>query len=277
MNQTTLRDAVHFAGIGLHTGADVAVTVRPAAVNAGISFLAGATRIPATAEHVVDTARATVLGAGDTTISTVEHVLSALFGMGIANAEIVVEGPEIPVVDGSAKAFSDAFAGAGVVDQGVPRDVFRIDEPFALREDDRAVVLLPGDAFRVRFVADFPSPVGAQYLDTIVEPERYREEIAPARTFGFLHEVQALRSRGLARGGTLENAIVFGPDGPLQPLRWPDEVVRHKVLDLLGDVALLGAWPACDLIAVKSGHATHVRAMRALRDRAAARVTARSA
>src|SRR5581483_3707078 len=119
--------------------------------------------------------------------------------------------------------------------------------------------------FAVRFVADFPPPVGTQYFRTTVAPESYRQDIAGARTFGYLHEIEALRARGLALGGSLENALVFGPDGPLQPLRWPDEAVRHKVLDLIGDLALLGAWPQCEIVAIKSGHELHAALARELR------------
>jgi UDP-3-O-[3-hydroxymyristoyl] N-acetylglucosamine deacetylase len=270
MRQATLRDAVHLRGIGLHTGESVSARVLPAPVDFGVQFVRDGTRIPALADRVVDTSRATVLGIDGVTVSTVEHLLSALLGMGVSNAEIVVEGPEIPVADGSAQTFCDAIAGAGIAEQNASRAAFAPAVPFAHRAKDRAIVFLPSDAFRVRFVADFPAPVGVQYLDARVDAGWYREEIAPARTFGYLREVEALRARGLARGGSLDNALVFGDDGPMQRLRWPDEVVRHKVLDLLGDLALLGAWPQCDVIAIKSGHALHVEAMQMLRAQAMA-------
>lgn len=277
MKQTTLRDTVRFAGIGLHTGADVSVELRPAPPNFGLQFLAGGVRIPALAENVVDTSRATVVGRGGTSISTVEHLLSALVGMNVTNAELAVNGPEIPVVDGSAQAFSDAIFDVGVEEQAAPRAIFEIAAPFELRERDSALILLPSRTTRVRFLADFPAPVGVQYFDAEMNAELYRREIAPARTFGYLHEVESLRARGLARGGSLENAIVFAPEGAMQELRWPNEVVRHKTLDLLGDVALLGAWPKCDLIAIKSGHELHARAMLALRRQSGDALPARSA
>lgn len=266
--QKTPRAPFSFEGVGLHTGAQCTVEVRPAAVDTGLSFvLAGGVRVPATAEYVVDTSRATVLGRDGASVSTVEHLLSALWGMGVANAEIVVSGPEIPVVDGSAAAFSQLLLETGLSDQGVPREIYTLDEPFEMRDGDRAFVALPGPALRVRFVADFPKPVGAQFFQGEIRAEEYVEDIARARTFGYLHEVEALRARGLALGGSLENAVVFGPDGPLQPLHWPNEVVRHKVLDLLGDLALLGAWPQFDIIAIKSGHAMHAAVTRALREK----------
>lgn len=265
MKQTTIRDAVTFTGVGLHTGAHARVDVRPASPDSGVTFVTNGVRIPATAEYVVDTSRATVLGLGGATISTVEHLLSAMLGTGIANADVTVDGPEIPVVDGSAAAFCEAFCDVGIVEQPALRATFEVERPFELRDRDRLLLFLPGPALRVRFVADFPPPIGTQYLDLAIDRQRYRRDIAPARTFGYLDEVEALRARGLARGGSIENALVFAPDGPMQELRWPDEVVRHKILDLLGDLALLGMWPQCDIVAVKSGHELHARAMQELR------------
>lgn len=272
MKQTTLLDACAFEGVGLHIGQSAHIEIRPAAVDTGIVFLLHAsdgstTRVPATAEHVLDTSRATVLGAGGVSVSTVEHLLSALFGMGVSNVEVDVSGPEIPALDGSARPFADAIARVGIAEQAATRAQLHVNAPFEVRSGDRAVVVLPSDAFRVRFIADFDAPVGTQYYDGTIEASTYRDEIAPARTFGYLHEVEELLARGLARGGSLDNALVFAEDGPMQPMRWPTEVVRHKVLDLIGDFALLGAWPRCDVIAVKSGHELHARVTQALRKR----------
>lgn len=263
--QATLRDRLRFEGVGLHTGARAAVEIRPAAPGAGLVFDLAGTRVPATVEHVVDTSRATVLGRDGATVSTTEHLLSALFALGVTNAEIAVTGPEIPIRDGSAAAFVRDILACGIESQPAARVTLRLDEPIYVRAGDRLVAALPNDAFAIRFVADFPHPVGTQYFCDEVDPERYRDDIAGARTFGYLHEVEALRRRGLALGATLDNALVFGPDGPLQPLRWPNEAVRHKVLDLIGDLALLGAWPLCEIVAIKSGHELHASATRALR------------
>ncbi len=271
--QSTLRRALRFEGVGLHTGASAVVDVAPAPAGHGIVFdlaaSAGAprVRVPALAEHVVDTSRATVIGRDGATVSTTEHLLSALFAMGVTNAEIAVDGPEIPVADGSARTFVDAIAQAGIEMQRLPRRTVSLEEPLVVQVGDKMVALLPSTHFRVRFVADFPPPIGTQYFYGAIEPETYRDEIAGARTFGYLHEVEALRARGLALGGTLDNALVFAPEGPMQPLRWPNEVVRHKVLDLIGDFALLGAWPLCEIVAIKSGHELHALATRALRAR----------
>ncbi len=265
--QRTLGAAARFAGVGLHTGADARVCVEPQPAGAGRSFVlaGGDVTFPAHAEFVVDTKRATVVGTRDATVSTVEHLLSALAGLGVDNARIVCDGPEIPILDGSAAEFARAFVRAGLVTQGATRDVLTVARPFVFTDGDAMLVVAPSDAFRVRFAVDFAPPVGAQFIDTALDGNDYFAEIAAARTFGYLHEVEALRAAGLARGGSLENALVFAPEGPMTPLRWHNEVVRHKVLDLIGDFALLGAWPALDIVSVKSGHRLHARATAALR------------
>ena len=264
--QATLAAPVAFSGVGLHTGAQASVEVRPAEAGTGLIFLLDGVRVPATAEYVVDTSRATVIGRDGASVSTTEHLLSALFAMGVTNAEIAVSGPEIPVGDGSARGFVEQIAAAGVRRQGAAAEILALGEPLVVRDGNKMVMALPADSFRVRFVADFPPPIGTEYFDAEIEPGLYAREVAAARTFGYLHEVEALRARGLALGGSLENAIVFAPEGPMQPLRWPNEVVRHKVLDLIGDFALLGAWPACEIVAIKSGHKLHAEVTRALRE-----------
>lgn len=265
MMQATLRETLRFEGTGLHTGAPAAVEVRPAPAGEGIVFALGATRFPATVDYVVDTSRATVLGCNGVTVSTTEHLLSALFAMGVSNAEVVVDGPEVPARDGSAAEFVAAIVECGIEVQSERRPVLELQAPCWVRADDRMIAAFPSPEFRVRFVADFPSPIGTQYYDGAIDAERYPEELAGARTFAYLHEIEALWARGLGRGGTLENALVFTPEGPVQPLRWPDEAVRHKVLDLVGDLALLGAWPHCEVVAVKSGHQLHAEMTRTLR------------
>ncbi len=267
MMQATLRDRIRFDGVGLHTGAQSAVELRPAPAGTGLVFLLGRTRVPATVEYVVDTSRATVLGRDGASVSTTEHLLSALFALGVTNAEIAVEGPEIPARDGSSAEFVRDVLACGIETQALARATLVLDEPLYVRSGDRVVAALPSEEFAVRFVADFPPPIGTQYFYDSVDPQRYCDDIAAARTFGYLHEVEALRSRGLALGATLDNALVFAPEGPMQPLRWPNEAVRHKVLDLIGDLALLGAWPQCEIVAVKSGHELHASATRALRGR----------
>lgn len=272
MKQATLRRSFAFAGAGLHTGAHGEVEVRPAPPDTGIVFVlrtAGgeSVRVPATSEHVLDTSLATVIGANGATVATIEHLLSALLGMGVDNAEIAVRGPEIPIVEGSAKSFCDAISEIGLDVSGVSRREFTVDRPYELRDGDKAVVVLPSGEFRVRFVAEYDEPIGTHYFNAAIDARTYGNEIAPARTFTFLRDVEAMRARGLALGGSLDNAVVFDETGPMQALRWPNETARHKALDLIGDLALLGAWPRCEFIAIKSGHAMHARATRELRER----------
>lgn len=267
MMQTTLRDTLHFEGIGLHTGQQASVDVRPSGPDSGLTFVLGETRVPAVAENVVDTSRATVLGREGASVSTTEHLLSGLFAMGVCNAEIHVDGPEIPACDGSSAVFTEAIAGCGLQSQEGSRATLDVEQPVYLRSGDRMIAVFPAPSFRVRFVADFAPPIGTQYYDGEIEPERYEAEIAGARTFAYLHEIEALWERGLGRGGSLENALIFTPDGPMQALRWPNEAVRHKVLDLIGDFALLGAWPQCEVVAIKSGHELHAAMTRTLRAR----------
>jgi UDP-3-O-[3-hydroxymyristoyl] N-acetylglucosamine deacetylase len=226
----------------------------------------------ARADAVVDTSRATVLGWGAHRVSTVEHLLSALSGAGVSNALVAVDGPEIPALDGSAAPFIDAIDAVGIDEQGVARAVFAPDAPHVYRDGDKLLVVLPAPAFRIRMTIDFPAPISVQYADITITPASYRAEVARNRTFGYRHEVEALLARGLAMGGSLENAVVFDTTGPLQPLRRPDEPVWHKVLDLIGDFALLGAYPQCEILAFKSGHALHYAAVRDLTTRASAPV-----
>ena len=188
----------------------------------------------------------------------------------MTNALIAVDGPEIPAADGSALEFITAIDAAGIEDQGVPQRCAIVREAHIFRDGDKVLAVIPAPAFRVRMTIDFPEPVGAQYVDYDSCAAGYRTDVAPNRTFGFRHEVEALLARGLALGGSLENAVVFDVDGPMTPLRSADEPARHKILDLIGDFALLGAYPQCEVIAIKSGHKLHFEAVRALVAHAAA-------
>lgn len=265
-NQTTLRETIRFEGVGLHTGVQARVVVHPAPAGSGLAFRLGdAVTVPAHAEYVVDTRRATVIGEGAASVSTVEHLLSALAGMGIDNALIEVHGPEIPVMDGSAREFSAAIAQAGTTVFDEPRRTFAPAEPAYFREGEMLLVVLPAPAFRVTMAVDYPAPIGAQFFASAVDPATYLEEIAPNRTFCFEYEIEALKRAGLAQGGSLENAVVFAKDGPMVPLRSANEPARHKALDVIGDFALLGARPQCEIVAVKSGHTLHNKAVVALR------------
>jgi len=265
--QHTLKREFQLAGVGLHTGCSSRITVSPAPANAGISFvLSDGSRIAASPEAVHSTVRCTTLGSRTAEVNTVEHLLAAMLGMNVDNAVIAVEGEEIPIMDGSALPFAQAVAGAGLVAQRTQRRELNVRSPYWLRDGDKLLVVVPADQFKINFFVAFPEPVGNQFLETPpITPEYFLEHIAPNRTFGFRTEVEKLHSQNLALGGSLENAVVIDKEGYMGPLRFPDEIVRHKVLDLIGDFALMGIYPRCEVIALKSGHALHVAAARDLR------------
>lgn len=275
--QHTLAREISLSGVGLHTGCTTNVTIAPAPANAGFSFvLADGSRVGASPEAVRSTVRCTTLGSATSEVNTVEHVLAALLGMNIDNAQIIVSGEEVPIMDGSALPFAQAIMAAGTREQRVPRRVLTLRSPFWHRDGDKLLVCVPAERFSINFFVAFPEPVGNQFLETgPLDPEYFLREIAPNRTFGFRSEVESLYSQGLALGGSLDNAVVIDRDNYMGPLRFPDEIVRHKALDLIGDFALLGMYPRCEVIALKSGHALHVAAVRELRVPLAAAAGAR--
>jgi UDP-3-O-[3-hydroxymyristoyl] N-acetylglucosamine deacetylase len=243
----------------------VDLILRPAAAGTGIVFvrrdLPGAPRFPARAEWVVDTTLATTLGTVQGRLSTVEHLISALRGMGIDNCTVEVFGPEVPIMDGSAAPFVYLIEQAGIAGQHRLRRRLVIRKPVEVREGDRYVCAIPSREFKLSVEVDFPHPaIGHQTLRSLaVTPRTYAREIAPARTFGFLAEVQRLQAQGLARGGSLQNAIVLDERRVLNPegLRFRNEFARHKALDLIGDLALLGLPVQGHFKAMRSGHSLH--------------------
>lgn len=265
--QHTLAREFTLRGVGLHTGCDASVTVAPAPANAGFSFvLEDGSRIAASPDAVRSTVRCTTLASPTAVVNTVEHVLAALVGMGVDNALLRITGQEVPIADGSALPFAQAIADAGVVEQAAPRRVLSLRQPATYRDGDKLLVVLPAHEFKITFFVVFPQPVGHQFLSTpAITPDYFLREIAPARTFGFRAEIDALISQGLARGGSLDNAVVIDTDGYVGALRFPDEIVRHKALDLIGDFGLIGMFPRAEIIALKTGHALHVAAARDLR------------
>ena len=265
--QHTLADAFTLRGVGLHTGGEGSVTVGPAPVDTGFSFvLKDGSRIAATPDVVLSTTRCTTLGSGSAVVNTVEHVLAALAGMDVDNAIISIAGDEVPVLDGSALPFAQAIADAGTVEQDEPRRMLDLRAPAWYRDNDKVLVVLPAPRLSINFFVDFPLPVGIQSIRTgPITPDYFLREIAPARTFGFRSEIESLMAQGLAKGGSLSNAVVIDTDDYMGPLRFPDEIVRHKVLDLIGDLALVGRYPNCEIIALKTGHTLHVAAARELR------------
>lgn len=270
--QHTVARDISLSGVGLHTGCATTVTISPAPANAGFSFiLADGSRVEATPALVRSTVRCTTLASASAEVNTVEHLLSSLLGMDVDNAVIRVNGEEIPIMDGSALPFAQAIAEAGITEQRMPRRVLKLHTPYWRRDGDKLLVCVPADRFKINFFVAFPDPVGNQFLETPpLTPEYFLREIAPNRTFGFRAEVEALYAQGLALGGSLDNAVVIGEHDYMGPLRFPDEIVRHKILDLIGDFALLGMYPRFEVIALKSGHALHVAAARDLRGSLAA-------
>ncbi|NOY44038.1 MAG: UDP-3-O-acyl-N-acetylglucosamine deacetylase [Deltaproteobacteria bacterium] len=272
--QTTVKRSVHLKGVALHTGETVRMRIAPAPADAGIRFvrtdLSPAVEIPAESRFVTDTTLATVLGRDGIEVSTVEHCLAALAGLGVDNARIEVDGPELPILDGSALPYVEAVLAAGVRLLGRPRRTIRIEKPVRVRQGDKFCLIRPGRGFRVTYSIDFDGRFpGSQHFFLDVTPERFAEAVAPARTFGFLHEVEFLRRNGKARGGSLENAVVVEGDRVLNPegLRMPDEPVRHKILDAVGDLALMGHRIEGHLIVHKGGHALHDQLVKALLSR----------
>lgn len=253
--QTTLRSSVSVAGVGMHTGAQTRVTLKPASANAGISFVIGDTHIPAQAAFVVQTRRCTCLGRGAARIDTVEHLLSALYGLGVDNVEIEVEGPEIPILDGSALPWVQQIAAAGIRTLPAERHLLRLQAPVVVQDGDTWLVAVPARHFIVTCVICFDHPLlGTQVATFEDDPDIYASEIAPARTFGLAAEVEALRAAGLARGGSLDNALILYEDRFSDTLRVPEECLRHKVVDLWGDLSLVGGRLCASITAIKPGH-----------------------
>ena len=265
MRQQTLAGPIEFSGIGLHTGERATVRIAPAPADKGIVFRRldlENFELPANVASVARVAYATTLMNRGVWISTVEHLLSALYGMGIDNAYIELDNFEVPILDGSAAPYTEAIARVGAVQQRTQRQYIRITKPFVLEEGEKTLGIYPSDTFTVKYDIDSPHPlIGKQSVEVQLTGTNYADTIAPARTFGFYHEVEKLQASGLIRGGSLENAIVLTENGMLNDtsLRFDDEFCRHKTLDLLGDFALIGQPVLGRLVANRAGHALHTR------------------
>jgi UDP-3-O-[3-hydroxymyristoyl] N-acetylglucosamine deacetylase len=270
--QRTIAEKISCTGIGLHSGQPVQLTLHPARAGTGVVFartdLPVPAEVPAVHSAVTSTRLATTLGRGEATIGPVEHLLAALCGLGIDNVRAEVDGPEIPVMDGSAASFVFLIRAAGIFEQDAPRRSLRVRKPVEVRDGDRLIRIEPAHGLRVTYSVDFAHPaIGRQQLrNLVIDDESFEQEICRARTFGFLREVEALWRNGLARGGNLDNTVVMDELRVLNRdgLRWPDEFVRHKALDLLGDLALLGMPVEGHLVVERGGHALHQRFVRAL-------------
>ncbi|CAK7061786.1 MAG: UDP-3-O-acyl-N-acetylglucosamine deacetylase [Desulfovibrio sp.] len=270
MNQTTICQAIECTGIGLHSGKTVRLGLRPASENTGIIFHVatpdGVKDITPRPDIVVDTGLATTLGTGDARVSTVEHLLAAIRGLGIDNIHVDAEGGEIPIMDGSAAPFVMLLKKAGIKQQDAPRTVLRIKKPVSFERDGKSIEAYPHDGFCVEYTITFPhQAIGTQKMRLELTPRSF-EQVSRARTFGFLREVEYLHSKGLALGGSLDNAIVLDDCSVLNQdgLRFDDEFVRHKILDFIGDMAMIDMPLQGRFVVSCSGHALNNEFLRTI-------------
>lgn len=260
-HEQTIAAAIDFRGVGLHSGAPVTMRLLPAPAGSGIVFRRTDLdnfEIAAIGRNVAKVSYATSLMRQGVLISTTEHLLSALIGMGIDNVIVEIDNLELPILDGSAAPYVEAFLRVGIREQRRRREALRILHPVEVREGDKFIGVYPGPGYRISYTIDFPPPIGQQKTCVDLASEMYGSEIAPARTFGYKVDEKRLRDMGLIRGASTENAIILGENGPENgALRFHDEYVRHKVLDLIGDLALAGRRLEGAVVAERAGHAMH--------------------
>ena len=257
--QTTLAKTAVYKGIGLHSGREVSIELMPAEPDSGIVFLRtdleGNPEIKASAENVTSTVRATTIEDNGAKVFTIEHMMSVLHAMRVDNCRIAISAEEPPVADGSALTFFELVRKAGIAEQEAQRRELVVSRPVRVDKDDSFVVAVPYDGFRISFTSINPHKlIGVQYFDIEVNEESFYKEIAQARTIAYEKEIEALRNMGLGLGGTIDNVIVYNDEGWINPLHYDDELVRHKILDIIGDLRLAGMVKG-HFIAVKSGHA----------------------
>ena len=261
-SQRTLRRSITCAGIGLHSGHRVTLTLRPAPADYGIRFRRadlGGLEIPARVEHVASLNYATGLSFAGASVETVEHLLAALVSQGVDNVAIELNTPEVPIMDGSAAPFVYLLQEAGIKKLGAPRRFLKVLRPISIARGDKHIAIYPADEFRISYTISFDHPLlRHQSRSVVVTADTFAEDLAPARTFGFLKDLEMLRQQGLTLGGSLDNAVVLGETGVLNnTLRFEDEFVRHKILDAIGDLALIGAPIIGHVVAHRGGHALH--------------------
>ena len=273
VKQRTLKNAIQATGVGLHTGEKVYMTLHPSAPDTGVVFrrtdLNPVVEIPAKAKNVGDTTLSTTLVKDDVRISTIEHLMSALAGMGIDNVTIDVSAGEIPIMDGSAAPFVFLIQSAGIEEQDAPKKFVRVKRPVTVKQDGKEATFKPFDGFKINFAIDFDHPVfTSQTLNASIDfsSTSFVKEVSRARTFGFMHEFEYLRAKGLARGGSLNNAIVVDESQIVNEdgLRFEDEFVKHKILDAIGDLYLMGNSIIGEFDAHKSGHGLNNASLLAL-------------
>ena len=258
-HQTTLAKEIQYSGIGLHSGLEVHMRIKPAPAGTGVVFertdIDGHPRVRASAQNVAATMRATTIEEDGVRFFTIEHLMSAISASGLDNCMVELDSEEPPVADGASLAFFDLIEKAGLKTLDEERSVISVDRVLRIDDGDRFIMIVPYDGLRVSFTSLNPHPLaGTQYTDVIVDAASYRKEIAPARTIAYEGEVEALRKAGLGLGGTLETVIVYNDERWLNTLRFPNELVRHKALDVIGDLRLAGVVRG-HVIAVKSAHA----------------------
>lgn len=257
--QQTIKEEISYEGIGIHSGKSVFLRFIPGDVNTGIVFirtdLPGKPEIPALANRVTNSVRATTLTEGEAFVFTVEHIIAALYLSGIDNCRVEMNSSEPPAADGSAQVFCKLIDKIGKKEQNEKVSWIKVVEPLQVYENNRFILILPYDGYRISFTSENPHPeLGTQYFNLEVNQESCLIDIAPARTIGFLHELEALKSRGLALGGSLDNALVYDQEKSLNSPRFSDELVRHKILDVIGDLALCGCRIQGHVVAVQSAH-----------------------
>lgn len=267
--QRTLKEEARCVGIGLHSGRRVNLALKPAGADTGILFRRmdlGGVEIPASARYLSHINHATCLAKEGVRIETVEHLLASLRALGVDNVLVELDGPEIPIMDGSAAPFIYLIHEAGIKSLPTSRSYIRLSRPVSVADGGRFVAAYPCDELRLSYTINFDHPLlKHQEYSIEIDEDSFVEEIAPARTFGFLRDVEVMRQSGLALGGSLDNAIVLGETGVLNnPLRFPDEFVRHKILDLLGDLVLLGKPLLAHVVAVRAGHALHTELVKSV-------------
>jgi UDP-3-O-[3-hydroxymyristoyl] N-acetylglucosamine deacetylase len=272
--EQTIAAPIELAGVGLHSGAPVKMRLLPAPAGSGIVFRRTDLdnfEIPAIGRNVAKVSYATSLMRQGVLISTTEHLLSALIGMGVDNVIVELDNLELPILDGSALPYVQAFLNAGIRIQRRRRETVRVLHPIEVREGDKFIGIYPGSGYSIQYAIDFPAPIGQQRAYVDLAAETYGTAIAPARTFGYKADEKRLRDMGLIRGAGPESIIILDAKGPMNgPLRFPDEYVRHKVLDLIGDLALAGRRIEGHVVAERAGHAMHTALVsRLLKDRSA--------
>jgi len=268
--QKTIARTTKFSGIGLHSGVEVTIVLHPAAENSGVIFrrmdLSGTPEVKADVANVTQTMRATTLECGTAKVFTVEHLLAAFYICGVDNCLVEIDSVEPPVADGSARIFIEMIERVGLVTQTLERRYFIVKQPIAIEENGKFIALFPAERFRVSYSSFNNHPLlGFQYFDSGSEISRFNELFGAARTIGFSAELEMLKANGLARGGSLDNALVFTEDGTLNPMRYPDELARHKVLDIVGDLFLLGRIVG-RVVALNSSHELNARMAQRLRN-----------